>query len=684
MGLADLEEFILKPLNPQQREAVTHGTSPLLIVAGAGTGKTATIVHRVAWLIAHGVSPHRMMLLTFTRRAAEEMIRRVDAILTRVARSSTGRGAPTSAIWGGTFHAVGLRFLRLYHHELGLPAGFTVLDRSDAEDFINVIRTDLGLGTRDRRFPKKGTCADIYSRMINTGLPLEKVLADFFPWCQEWHDELARLFAHYRTQKKEAGTLDYDDLLLYWRELLRNETAAEQIRTRFQAILVDEYQDTNIIQADILYLLAPNGDGVTVVGDDAQAIYSFRGATVKNILEFPRRFPHARIVTLEQNYRSTMPILEAANEVLRPAKERFTKNLWSDKKIGDKPWLVAAQDEFEQAEFVIRQILSHHENGIHLRQQAVLFRAAHHSLALEAELTRRGIPYHKYGGLKFLEAAHIKDVLAFLKLVENPRDIVAGTRVLCLFPGVGPATARRLLLLLTNAQGDFSVWSAHPPGQAAAQLWPAFVTLLCTLVQNRIDLASQLHHIRTFYEPFLESLYDNPIPRAKDLEQLEHIASRFKDRQTFLAQISLDPPNSTQDLAGDPELNDDFLVLSTIHSAKGLEWDVVFVINASDGNIPSDMATGSEEEIEEERRLFYVALTRAKRWLYVCYPVTYYTSVSLAWQNSILAQRSRFLTPDAVRQFTVTLAKYSETPLESGSHPAGPVNLRHPHDKRTV
>lgn len=669
MTLADLEEFILKPLNPQQREAVTHGMTPLLIVAGAGTGKTATIVHRVAWLITHGVSPHRMMLLTFTRRAAEEMIRRVDAILTRVLRSSAGRGVTTSAIWGGTFHAVGLRFLRVYHHELGLPEGFTVLDRSDAEDFINVIRTDLGLGIRDRRFPKKGTCAEIYTRMVNTGLPLGEVLANFFPWCEEWHDELAQLFSQYAAQKREAATLDYDDLLLYWRELLRNATVAEQIRSRFQAILVDEYQDTNIIQADILYLLAPKGNGVTVVGDDAQAIYSFRGATIKNILEFPRRFRQARIVTLEQNYRSTMPILKAANEVLRPAKDRFTKNLWSDKTFGDKPWLVAAQDEFEQAEFVIQRILFHHENGVQLRHQAVLFRAAHHSLPLEAELTRRGIPYHKYGGLKFLEAAHIKDVIALLRLAENPRDVVAGTRVLCLFPGVGLATARRLLQLLANANNDFSVWSAHSPKQTPAELWTAFISLLCTLAQGRIELASQLHYIRLFYEPLLTTLYDNPVPRARDLEQLEQIAARFKDRQTFLAQITLDPPNSTQDLAGTPELNDDFLVLSTIHSAKGLEWDVVFVINASDGNIPSDMATGSEEEIEEERRLFYVALTRAKRWLYVCYPLTYYTSSSLVWQNSVLGQRSRFLTPDAVRQFTVTVAKCTSHLLHSPSTP---------------
>ena len=656
MSVTRLEDLILKPLNPQQQEAVTHGADPLLIVAGAGTGKTATIVHRVAWLVAHNVPPHTIMLLTFTRRAAEEMVRRVEAILSRLSGAQPA-GYLATRIWGGTFHAIGLRFLRLFGEELGLPPGFTVLDRSDAEDFLNVIRTDLKLATTDRRFPKKGTCADIYSRMVNTGLPLRQVLAEFFPWCKEWHDELDRLFREYTARKKESATLDYDDLLLAWLELLSKDSVGSEIRKRFRAILVDEYQDTNIIQANILYRLSPTGDGVTVVGDDAQAIYSFRGASVKNILEFPKQYPNARIVTLEQNYRSTMPILRAANAIIRPAKEKFTKNLWSEKKTGEKPWLVAALDEYEQAEFVIRRILEHHNQGTLLRHQAVLFRASHHSLPLEAELTRRGIPYHKYGGLKFLEAAHIKDALAFLRLAENPRDLVAGMRVLCLLPGIGPAKARKLLAACSVNGGRFDSWQEITPAPAVADLWPQFVQLMLYLAEGKATLPAQLHQIRVFYEPLLPVLYDNPIPRAKDLEQLEQIASRFKDRQTFLAQITLDPPNSTQDFAANPDLNDDYLVLSTIHSAKGLEWDVVFIINATDGNIPSDMATGSPESIEEERRLFYVAVTRAKRYLYVCYPQSYYTTSSLSWQNYGIALKSRFLTPEATQCFTSVTAQ---------------------------
>jgi len=658
-----IKDVIFGPLNPQQREAVEHGQDPLLIIAGAGTGKTATIVHRVAWLVAQGAPPHAIMLLTFTRRAAEEMVRRVDAILNRL---GLARGpVQASHIWGGTFHAIGLRLLRLFAHEIGLPTNFTVLDRSDAEDLMNVVRAELKLERADKRFPKKGTCMDIHSRMVNTGESLAMVLEKTFPWCRGWQDELDGLFKTYRKRKEASATLDYDDLLLYWIKLMSQENTAQQIRKRVSFILVDEYQDTNPLQSQILYSLSPSGEGVTVVGDDAQAIYSFRGATVKNILDFPKHYHNTKIVTLEQNYRSTMPILRAANAVMEPAKDRYTKNLWSEQQTGSTPRLVTCQDEFDQAEIIIRQILAHHSNGVELRRQAVLFRASHHSLSLEAELTRRDIPYHKYGGLKFLEAAHIKDLLAFLRLAENPRDFVAGVRVLCLLPGIGPAKAQRLLEQVANlVERPFDVWKSVIPARDSAQTWPSFVSLMQDLTTHNFPIAAQVHRVRTFYEPMVPILYDNPVPRTKDLEQLERIASRYKDRQVFLAQIALDPPNSTQDLAGKPDLNDDFLVLSTIHSAKGLEWDVVYIINATDGHIPSDMATGSEEGIEEERRLFYVAMTRAKQWLYVCCPVQYYISQSFNDGRYGMGIPSRFLTRKVQQCFEC----YSVESPDSGTY----------------
>lgn len=613
-------------------------------MAGAGTGKTATIVHRVAWQILNGVSPQRIMLLTFTRRAAEEMIRRVNAILRRMSLSAEGSALMTSGLMGGTFHAVAVRILRQYGPRIGLSPDFTVLDRSDAEDFLDVLRTELKLTEKtSRRFPNKGTCADIYSRMVNAQEPLEKVLEDRFPWCQGFADDLRNLFSLYQQRKQENANLDFDDLLLKWREALADPLVASETTRRFTRVFVDEYQDTNVLQAEILYRLCPTGAGLTVVGDDAQSIYSFRAATVRNILDFPKHYPDTRMVVLEQNYRSTVPILRLANEVMAAASEKFTKNLWSSNDFGDKPLLIACKDEQDQAEHLVGRILSLREEGIDLRCQAVLFRAGHHSLVLEAELTRRGIPYHKYGGLKFLETAHIKDLLSFLKLAENPRDVVAGMRVLRLLPGIGPAKARSLVAMLPAQPNPFEAWRTTPPPAATRKLWPDFVKLLESLSDPQIPLVAQVASIREFYEPLLPELYDNPSPRARDLEQVELIASRYKDRRTMLTEITLDPPSSTQDLAANPLLDDDYLILSTIHSAKGLEWDAVYVLNATDGHIPSDMSTRSPEEIEEERRLFYVALTRAKRHLTVCHPERYYISRYSGDPHNRVAQLSRFL-----------------------------------------
>jgi len=672
---------VLAKLNPQQRKAARHGRGPLLIVAGAGTGKTATLVHRVTWLIAEGVDPARILLLTFTRRAAGEMLRRADGILRQLyqAQAAAGQGdaklqrVRSSRVWGGTFHAIATRLLRRYGKMIGLPPDFTIHDRTDSEDLLNVVRTELKLAKTDKRFPKKGTCMAVYSRCVNSRQKLNRVLSEHYPWCREWADELKQLFNGYLDRKEAAAVLDYDDLLLYWLALLEDPKAAETIRKLFDCVLVDEYQDTNTLQAEILYRLSPHGKGLTVVGDDAQSIYSFRAATVRNILDFPKHFKGAAVVALEQNYRSTVPILEATNRVIGLAKERYTKNLWSQRDAGQRPLLVNCEDEDDQAEYTIRQILAHREAGIDLRRQAVLFRASHHSMLLEAELSRRNIPFHKYGGLKFIETAHVKDLMAFLRLAENPRDVVAGTRLLPLLPGVGPGKARQLMTILQESGGDFASWKKWQPPAAAAPLWPKLLKLLDWLVKPAADLPAQVHRVRKFYTPLLEQKYDHAQPRLRDLEQLEQIASRYRSRRRMLQEITLDPPASTQDLAGPPHLDDDYLVLSTIHSAKGLEWDAVYVIHAADGNIPSDMATKNPDEIEEERRLFYVALTRAKSWLYVLYPLNYYFNRPGVSDAHSFAQRTRFLPDPVVKYFEQQTTglyaeeqEFDEPPLRAG------------------
>jgi len=665
---------ILADLNPQQREAATHGDRPLLIVAGAGTGKTATLVHRVAWLIAQGVDPSRILLLTFTRRASAEMLRRVQSILQQLSQADLQAGQSDanlkrlhgSRVWGGTFHAIATRLLRRHGKAIGLPTEFSIHDRTDSEDLLNVVRTEIGLVKTDKRFPKKGTCMAIYSRCVNAREKLDHVLEHHFPWCREWGDELKRLFDGYLERKEAAAILDYDDLLVYWHALLGDPNAADVVRKQFDCVLVDEYQDTNVLQAEILYRLSPDGKGVTIVGDDAQSIYSFRAATVRNILDFPKHYDDTTIVTLEQNYRSTMPILEATNRVIGMAPERYTKNLWSKRDDGQRPSLITCEDENDQTEYVIRQILEHREANLDLRRQAVLFRASHHSMMLEAELSRRNIPFHKYGGLKFIETAHIKDLMAFLRLAENPRDVVAGGRILPLLPGIGPGRARQLMATLLESGGDFGVWKQWKPPEGAAKLWPKLVSLMEGLAGSKEGLPAQVNRVRKFLTPLFEKLYDNWQPRLRDLEQLEQIASRYKSRQRMLVEITLDPPSSTQELAGQPHLDDDYLVLSTIHSAKGLEWDAVYVLHAADGNIPSDMATKDPEQIEEERRLFYVALTRAKNWLYVCCPLRYYYHYRpMVSDRHGYAQRTRFLPEELLKFFdqpTATEAGTAEDP----------------------
>ena len=635
---------VLAQLNSAQYDAVTHGESPLLIVAGAGTGKTTTLAHRVAWHLSNGIDPRRILLLTFTRRAAQEMTRRVDGILRRLRGDGT-RLPGGGAVWGGTFHAMGTRLLRLHGASISLDPGFTILDRGDSEDLMGVVRSQLGLSRTDRRFPQKGTCMDIYSRTVNSQRPLTDVLRSSFPWCLEHEDDLKRLCGEYVERKLATGVLDYDDILLYWLGLLEDPAVGAEVRKRFDHVLVDEYQDTNALQARIVALLRPDGRGVTVVGDDAQSIYSFRAADVRNILDFPSMFPDVEVLPLEQNYRSTQPILDATNRVIALAAERHEKNLWTAREGGEAPSVVTCHDEDEQTDFVIRRVLELRESGVLLKHQAVLFRATHHSLPFELELQRRNIPYKKYGGLKFTETAHVKDLGAILRLAENPRDLSAGMRVLTLLPGVGPANAQRLMDALAEGGGDFLTWADLPsPVPAAKVAWASLVGLMIGLTRPEpMDLPAQVHAVREVYGPLLERRYDNATARLRDLEQIERLAARFDDRLTLLADMALDPPAWAEELAGPPVLDEDYLILSTVHSAKGLEWDAVYVIHAADGNIPSDMATGSVEEIEEERRLFYVACTRAKDWLYVCFPLRYYKS---PWNHTDAhgyAQLTRFL-----------------------------------------
>jgi DNA helicase-2/ATP-dependent DNA helicase PcrA len=648
----------LDKLNPQQRRAVEHGGSalaeagPLLIIAGAGSGKTNTLAHRVAHLIVNGADPRRIMLLTFSRRAAAEMMRRVERIVTNVMHERAE--AMTDAIvWAGTFHAVGARLLREYADAIGLDRAFTIHDREDSADLMNLVRHDLGFSKTKKRFPMKGTCLAIYSRTVNAELPLEDVLGSFFPWCVAWEAELRRLFAAYVEAKQQQHVLDYDDLLLYWAQMMQERSIAVHVSDRFDHVLVDEYQDTNRLQASVLLALKPNGRGLTVVGDDAQSIYSFRAATVRNILDFPGQFsPPAEIVTLDQNYRSTQPILAAANSVIDLAEERFTKNLWSERCSTQRPQLVSVRDESGQARYVVEKVLENREAGAALKSQAILFRASHHSGPLEVELTRRNIPFVKFGGLKFLEAAHIKDVLAFLRWAENPRDRVAGFRVVQLLPGVGPATAARVLDRVAEHSDPMRGLSDFTPPAAAVEYWSSFVDAVQLVNGKSAGWPAELDLVCRWYAPHLERIHEDAAVRQRDLVQLAQIASGYSSRERFLTELTLDPPDSTSDQAGLPRLDEDYLILSTIHSAKGQEWKSVFLLNTVDGCLPSDLATGTIAEIEEERRLLYVAMTRAKDNLHLVVPQRFFAhSQQSNGDRHMYASRTRFISDSIIDRF---------------------------------
>ena len=647
----------LDGLNPEQRRAATHGDGPLLVVAGAGTGKTKTLACRVAHLIAGDVPPERILLLTFTRRAAREMLGRAGRLSDA---SAAGR------VWGGTFHSVANRLLRTHGAALGLSPSFTVVDQGDSADMLGLVRGELGLERTDRRVPRKETLAVIYSRAVNGARPLREMLERDFPWCAGDLEALRAVFRAYSERKRLQHVLDYDDLLLYWRALVSAPGIGDAVGDAFDHVLVDEYQDTNALQAEILRKMRRRNDNVTVVGDDAQAIYSFRSATARNILDFPTHFPGTTTVLLEQNYRSTQPILEVSNAVMAQARERFTKVLWSGREEPRQPVLVTCLDEAGQAELVCRNVLENRELGMLLREQAVLFRAAWHSDLLEVELARRNIPFVKYGGIKFLEAAHVKDLIAILRVLENPADELAWFRMLQMIEGVGPATARRLM----SAFGVGTASDVSPLDRLIDGSTDVRSTAIGDLRRalrdcRRGDLTpgAEIERLRRFSDPVVESRYDSAAARLRDLDQLQLVAASFPTRARFITELTLDPPTSTEDLAAPPGLDEDYLILSTIHSAKGCEWDSVHVIHASDGMIPSDMALTDDDGLEEERRLFHVALTRAKRSLYVYFALRLYHRRNGLGDKHAFAQLTRFVSGPVYELFQKeTYAEVSDEP----------------------
>jgi len=650
----------LEALNLEQRRAVEHGVSgqnagpakPLLVIAGAGSGKTNTLAHRVAHLIVNGADPRRILLMTFSRRASAEMARRVERICAKV----LGKDAAvmTDALtWAGTFHGIGARLLREYAEQIGLHPDFTIHDREDSADLMNLARHQLGFSKTESRFPTKGTCLAIYSRAVNAGQPLDEVLLRSFPWCAAWQAQLRELFAAYVDAKQAQNVLDYDDLLLYWAQAVSNAELAKDIGDKFDHVLVDEYQDTNRLQSSILLALKPEGRGLTVVGDDAQAIYSFRAATVRNILDFPGAFsPPADIITLDRNYRSTKPILAAANSVIDLASERFTKNLWTERESAERPQLVLVRDEAEQANYIVERILENREGGDLLKQQAVLFRTSSHSGPLEVELTRRNIPFVKFGGLKFLDSAHIKDMLAALRFAQNPRDRVAGFRLMQILPGVGPSSAQRVLDVMAEQADPIACLSHIPTPPRAGEDWLGFVRTMQDLGAGQAGWPAEITLARQWYEPHLDRIHEDAITRQADLLQLEQIASGYPSRERFLTELTLDPPDATSDQAGVPTLDEDYLILSTIHSAKGQEWKSVFVLNVVDGCMPADLGVGTKDDIEEERRLLYVAMTRARDRLHLVTPQRFFThGQNPRGDRHVYASRTRFIPAALLKHF---------------------------------
>jgi DNA helicase-2/ATP-dependent DNA helicase PcrA len=626
----------LEELNAEQRAAALHGDGHLLVLAGAGTGKTTTLCARVASLVAAGVPAERILLLTFTRRASRDMLTRAQAMA----------GGTARRVLGGTFHSVGHRVVRGHAAALGLGSDFAVLDGSDAADLLDLVRQEQGHGETGRRFPRKYTLADIYSRTVNAQRPVREIVAESFPWCEEHLDVLAPLFQAFTARKRALGVVDLDDLLVLWRALMADEDAGAHIASSFDHVLVDEYQDVNGLQVAIVEGFAERGCHVTAVGDDFQAIYAFRSASARHILEFPDRFPAATTVTLERNYRATQPLLDVANAVARQDAEGFPKVLRAERDGGTRPALVFCRDQLHEAADVCDRVLAAREEGMLLREQAVLARTGHDTDALELELSRRRIPFVKYGGVRYLDAAHVKDFLAVLRLAYRPADEMAWFRVLQLLDGVGPARARRAVDRLVVDGGELAErWTTAGPElpHSARELADPLVAAIAAAANRAPGPA--VERLRDVLAPLVRAHYVDGAVRLQDLDTLAGLAGDAPDLRTFVAELVLDPPGSSQDLAGPPHLDEDWLVLSTVHSAKGLEWQSVHLVAAYDGNFPADLAAGTSESIAEERRLMYVALTRARRSLSIYVPRRYYHRPQGRDDGHGYGKASRFLTP---------------------------------------
>lgn len=595
-------------LNPRQLDAVQSTEGPHLVIAGAGSGKTRTLTYRVAYLVEKGVAPDNILLLTFTRKAAQEMLRRAILLLDN----------RCSRVSGGTFHSFANMVLRKYAHILGISPGFTILDETDSEDTLNLVRTQLGFNRTEKRFPRKSALRDVISKSINKSADIGAILEGEYPHFIEWEAEIKKINQQYHKYKQEHMLLDYDDLLVYLRDLLVNhEDVRRRLACHYRYIMVDEYQDTNKIQAHIVCLLASEHKNIMVVGDDSQSIYSFRGANFKNIIDFPNIFKGARVILLEENYRSTQPILNLANCVISNAREKFEKNLFTRKKSACVPFFIDARDEHAQSRYIADKILELREEGMELKDMAVLFRSAWHSNDLEVELASRDIPFVKYGGHKFAEAAHIKDIIAYLRIIWNISDEVSWYRVLLLMRKVGPKTAEKLIQGLINKKSVFDIEDA---GIKNIEDFNGLLKVLKKIDPQNVTPSQLLHAFGKYYQPIMTEKYDDYPKRMNDLDSLERIAERYQTLEAFLSDMAIEPPERALIAAGQKDKSDSPLTLSTIHSAKGLEWKTVFLIYVAEGHLPSYLSLENDDDIEEERRLFYVAVTRAKDNLFLLKP----------------------------------------------------------------
>ena len=660
-------------LNEKQLKAATSNATlahrpPTLIIAGAGTGKTNTLAHKTAQLLLNGIAPERILLMTFARRASAELTSRANSIVNKVLSAKKQSHSDVKLPWCGTFHSIASRLLREHAQSIGIESDFTVVDRSDAADIIDMLRHQLDYSATEQRFPKKRTCLDIYSRCVNGQKPIEEVLEQSFPHCQNWHSELTKLFAAYAQTKVDQASLDYDDLLLYCYHMAKVPDIAALVREQFDFILVDEYQDTNLLQSGILQGFFPDGNGLTVVGDDAQSIYSFRSATVDNILNFPEQFSQpADVISLNVNYRSHQGILDLSNALLAEGEEGFKIPLISHKTLTQKqpdneenqkvltqikrPMLVSVEDDAKQAEYICEQILAARERNVPLKKQAVLFRTSYHSDRLELELTRRDIPYVKYGGLKFLEASHVKDLLCLLRWADNPKHRISAFRILKMLPGIGPKSAEKVCDFLELHHFDMTSLQNYTVPLAAQSYWQNLAPLLANVNGEQIPWVEQVQVVANLYQQLLEEHYDDHFARWGDIEQLIAISQQYPNRERFLTELSLDPPQASGDLAGKAHIDDDFLILSTVHSAKGQEWQNVFILNVADGNFPNEYAVGNNKAMAEERRLLNVAITRAKDELHLIQPLKYWVPEQQKFGDKhVYGGKSRFLTDSLMKQ----------------------------------